>query len=507
MWGDVVSLEGKHITEQYAGRRYVGTRETIAFIFNDFSNSFNINGYATRFIWDVVGIDFKVSAFIGIFTGIWDVINDSFFAVIVDRTRTRWGKFRPYIVAFQIPMTLLATLYWVMPFLFPGTSPTFLPKLIFYFSLGVVRETADTFTSIAKTGYMSTVTPSPGERARLLMLANLLSGMLGEDLPGILMGVFYDLINNNILNWKIPHLYLGMGLVSGIVSAALSLWYFLSSRERVMQSLERPSIKQGVKAIINNYPVLLMTLSSVLGSFSVSVDKNTYMIDVLGSASLDTIINAPSGFVGTASYAFVPWLRRRFSTKSMWVFSDLYSRARWITVFLLGAYNKNYQRRLFMSVVLGSEAFFAKLTFGLSNVILADMNNEVMDYCEWKNGFRVEATTDAAKNLIIKLQNVLMGSVRNLIYDRIGYTQQQAIGSQTDKTKFWLFAMCTVVPQLTGIFSVIPKFLYPINTEMRNRMYHELNARRSEIARRVSEAEGAEIAFLAKEQLEGTFTV
>lgn len=502
-----MSLEGKHITEQYTGRRYVGTRETIAFIFNDFSNAFNINAYATRFIWDIVGIDFRISAFIGIFTGIWDVINDSFFAVIVDRTRTRWGKFRPYIIAFQIPLTLLATLYWLMPFLFPGTSPTFLPKLIFYFSLGIVRETADTFAGIAKTGYMSTVTPSPGERTRLLMLANLLSGMLGEDLPSILMGVFYDLINNNVLNWKFPQLYLGMGVVSGVVSAALSLWYFLVSRERVMQSLEKPSIRQGLKAILNNYPVLLMTLSSVFGSFSVSVDKNTYMIDVLGSASLDTIINAPSGIVGTASYAFVPWLRRRFSTKSMWVFSDIYSRLRWTAVFLLGAYNKNYQRRLFMSIVLGSEAFLAKLTFGLSNVILADMNNEVMDYCEWKNGFRVEATTDAAKNLIIKLQNVFMGSVRNLIYDKIGYTQQQTIGSQTERTKFWLFAMCTIVPQITGILSVLPKFLYPINAEMRNKMYKELQARRSEIARKVSQADAEEVEELAKEQLEGKFTV
>lgn len=481
-----MSLEGKQIPEQFVGRRYVGTRETIAFIFNDFSNSFNINSYATRFIWDVVGIDFKVSAFIGIFTGIWDVINDSIFAVIVDRTRTRWGKFRPYIIAFQVPLTLMATLYWLMPFLFPDTSSTFLPKLVFYFSLGIVRETADTFTSIAKTGYLSTVTPSPGERTRLLMLANLLSGWLGEDLPGILMGVFYDLINNKILNWKLPNLYLGIGLASGIISAALSLWYFFTSRERVMQSIDIPDIKQGIKAILNNYPVLLMTLSSILGSFSVSVDKNTYMIDVLGSASLDTIINAPSGAVGTASYAFVPWLRRRFSTKSMWVFSDLYNRIRWIIVFILGAYNKNYQKRLFMAAVLGIEAFLSKLTFGLNNVILADMNNEVMDYCEWKNGFRVEATTSAAKNLIIKLQNVMMGSVRNLIYDKIGYTQRQVIGSQSEKTKFWLFAMCTIIPQVSGMLSVVPKFLYPINTEMRNKMYNELTERRSEIARNVN---------------------
>ncbi len=488
---------------QFTGRRYVGTHETIAYIMNDFSNAFNINAYTNRFIWDVVGIDFRISAFIGIFTGIWDVLNDSVFAVIVDRTRTRWGKFRPYIIFFQIPLTLLATLYWLMPFLFPATNPTFLPKLIYYFTLGVVRETAGTFTSIAKTGYMSTATPSPGERARLLMLANLITGYLGEDLPSMLMSVFYDLINNKTLKWRFDKLYLFMGMGTGVVSCALSLWYFIVSRERVMQSIEKPSLRQGLRAIVNNYPVLLMTLSSLLGNFSVSTDKSSYMIDVLGSASLDLIINAPSGVVGTISYAFVPGLRRRFSTKSMWVFSDLYSRARWTAVFLLGLYKKNYKKRLFMSIVLGIEAFFGKLTFGLNNVILADMQNEVMDFCEWKNGYRVEATTDAAKNLVLKLQGVFMGSVRSLIYDNIGYTQMRAIGTQTEKTKFWLFAMCTIVPQLTGILSVIPKFLYPINAKMRNTMYLQLNERRMEIAKKVSAASEKELSVLGKKQLEG----
>ncbi len=489
--------------QQFTGRRYVGTHETMAYVFNDFSNAFNIEGYANRFIWDIVGIDFRVSAFIGVFTGIWDVINDGLFAVIVDRTRTRWGKFRPYIVAFQIPLTLLATLYWFLPLLFPNTSTVYLPKLIYYFALGVVRETAGTFTGIAKTGYMSTVTPSPGERTRLLMLANLITGYLGEDLPSILMGVFYDLINNGVLRWRFDRLYLFMGVGTGVVSSALSLWYFLVSRERVMQSLDIPNIRQGLRAIVNNYPVLLMTLSSMLGSFSVGTDKSMYMIDVLGSAALDTIINFPSGLVGTISYAFVPWLRRSFSTKAMWVFSDLYSRTRWMLVFLLGLPNKNYKKLLFMSVVLGTEAFFGKLTFGLDKVILADMNNEVMDYCEWKNGYRVEATTDAAKNLILKLQNIFMGSIRNMIYAKIGYTQQQKIGAQTERTKFWLFAMCTVVPQATGLLSVIPKFLYPINAHIRNQMYTELNERRTGMARLIESADKEELERIGKEQLKG----
>ncbi|MBQ7596444.1 MAG: MFS transporter, partial [Clostridia bacterium] len=176
----------------YRSFNYVGNKETIAYLFNDFSNSFNINGYRDRFIWDVVKIDFGISAIVNIFTGAWDVINDTVIATIVDNTRTRLGKFRPYLVGFQIPLTIIGLLYWVIPYFFPNTGPTFIPKLIFYFAFNVITETAGTFTSIARSGYMSTITPNPNERIRLITLAELLTGYMGEDMPGYIMGFLYD---------------------------------------------------------------------------------------------------------------------------------------------------------------------------------------------------------------------------------------------------------------------------------------------------------------------------
>ena len=56
-----------------------------------FADSFSIGKYSNRFIWDVVNIDFKIAAVVNIFTGIWDVINDTFISTVVDRTRTRWA--------------------------------------------------------------------------------------------------------------------------------------------------------------------------------------------------------------------------------------------------------------------------------------------------------------------------------------------------------------------------------------------------------------------------------
>lgn len=462
-------------------RRYVGNKETIAYLLNDFSNAFHINSYTDRFIWDVVKIDFKTNALVSLFTGAWDIINDPIIATIVDKTRTRWGKFRPYLVAFQIPMTLLGALYWFIPFFFPGTSGTFLPKLIYYFAFNVVNETAGTFTSIAKAGYMTTITPHPNDRARLITMAELLTGYMGEDLPNYAMGILIDLINNKILKWKLQNVFLAMGLGTSIISSAFTLYFFIVSRERVMQSVEAPSVKQGLKAVINNYPVLLITLSDFLGGFSVGSSTTNYFIDVLGSATLETIVNLPSGLNGSISYAFVKPIREKFSTKAIWVFEDLYTRFWIILLFIIGSVKKNYKKRLLMCILFGVQAWFDKWAFGIRKVVKAELYNEAMDYCEWKNGYRVEATIGVARNLISKVQNIVMTSAKSLILSAIGYEQGIAIGTQSDKTKWWLFALCTGVPQLTGILAVIPKFLYPLSGNLRNQMYSELMQRRRDL--------------------------
>ena len=469
----------------YRSYNYVGTRETIAYLFNDFSNAFNINSFQQRYIWDVVKIDFGISAVVGLFTGAWDVINDTFISAIVDNTRTRIGKFRPYLVLFQIPMTLIGLLYWFLPYFFPNTAATYIPKLIFYFAFNVLTETANTFTGVARSGYMSTITPNPTERVRLITLAELLTGYMGEDMPRYIFGFMYDMVSTG--RWKTPmrSIFMGMGVFCAVVSSAFTFWFFLVSKERVPQSLERPDLKAGFRAIVTNYPVLLMTLSDFLAGFGIGTSQDNYWIDVFGG---DTMINTAKALVsgisapvGSISYAFVAPLRRRFSSKFLWVGADFYGDMVTLGFFGLGMINKNYLKLTPMLIGYGFTEFFSKLLFGVNKVINADLWNEAMDYCEWKNGYRMEATTGVAKSLVQKLQAILTNSVNNVVMKKVGYVQGMVIGTQSEKTKFWLFALSTVVPFATSILGIVPKMLWPINKKKRAQMYYELSERRSRV--------------------------
>ena len=134
-----------------------------------------------------------------------------------------------------------------------------------------------------------------------------------------------------------------------------------------------------------------------------------------------------------------------------------------------------------MLIVYGFREFLNKLLFGVNKVINADLWNEAMDYCEWKSGYRMEATTGVAKSLVLKLQNVVKNSIFNIIMKKIGYVQGLKIGTQTEKTKRWEFILCAIMPTITGALGIVPKLLWPISKKKRAQMYYELAERRNKM--------------------------
>ncbi len=485
-------------------RRYVGKKETLAYVLNDVAASLNINDFKERYIYDVVKIDFKYLAIQNVVATIWDSFNDTFIGVMVDKTRTRWGKFKPYVLLGEIPLTILSMWYWLIPFLFPNTPATYLPKWIFYFAMSIITETAGTFTSIAKTGFLSTITPEPLERSRLIALANV-SSHLVEDLPKQAFGIIYDLIANKKLNLPLPKLFSSFGIVCAAASAAFALFFITNSRERVTQSIKQPSVKHCLKAVISNKPMRIQLLSSLLSGFSIGASRTNFYIDVIGSITWKTIVGIPAFPIKFISYSFVEPLRRRFSTKTLWILEDAWTDMLWLLVFGIGSINKNFMKKPIILPMMAIEEIFEMCVYGLRRVIPAEIQNEALDYCEWKNGYRSEAMLGVTQSLITKIQQAVMGGVTNLVMGKIGYVQGLEIGTQTDKTKWWIFALGTGIPIITSSLGIIPKLFYPLSAEVREKMYADLQEKRAAMAEFMKTATKEEIEAMAEKQLQGQF--
>lgn len=500
----------------YENRRYVGRKETVGFVLWDAAQSFNINKYSDRFITNILQVDLSLQMIEQTINGIWDIVNDIFMGTIVDKTRTRWGKFRPYLLALAIPGLIGTCFYWLMPLIFPGRSSMDITKFVFYVALAFIREGISTFQSISRTGMLATITPHPVDRTRLITIANFASGTFGEKLPEQITTVILDLIDNSVFksvskNSMYLTTYVGMGVFTTVVSSAMSMWFFLNSRERVMQSIESPSIKQGIKSILNNKPILLLTLSDFLAAFSISGSKSDYYIDVLHFASMTMLAGIPAAPLSPISYSYVPWLRRRFSSRFLYIMCRYVGDFTNVFVFLFGCIGMNrktkaggfYQNKLAMFFAMATWEVIWTLFYGCKSVIGTEMYNESMDYCEWKNGYRTEAMTSVAKGLAQKVAQKVSSLVRTALKKLISYDQSAYMAGreQTDSVKFNLFAMFTIIPALTGALGIIPMLFYDLDGKKKEQMYAELLARRAELQKAADSGDSDALAQKHKEQL------
>lgn len=469
-------------------RRYVPLREIITYILFDVAQTFNINKYNERFNLDVLHISLSWMPFVTSIGGIWDAVNDVLIGAFVDRTRTRWGKFKPYLVMLAIPGTIGTCLFWLLPVMFPTLDEKDIMKFAAYFALTIIRETAGTFRDISRTGMLSTISPHPVERVRLITLAQVLS--FGDTLPELCMTLFIDLINSGKIKATMKSLYVGMGCAAAIVAGAFALIFSITARERIVQSVEKPSISKALKSILTNKPILLITLSEFLSAFRISGNMTNYYMDVLGNASLYIIVGIPGAFISTPSYAFVPWMRRRFSTRFLWIIGSGLGDLLMFFVFLFGSIggktNGLYKRKGPMIAAIAIQEALFMTVFGIRRVLPEEMFNEAMDYCEWKNGYRTEAMTGVAKGLAKKLVQAVGTTVSAMIMNRIGYDMSAGHLKQSDSTKYYIFAMATALPLVTQLLSLVPKCMYDLSGKKREDMYAQLLERRDLAAKHAS---------------------
>lgn len=485
-------------------RRYVGSKETFAYILDDIAQSFNIGKYDDVFKMNILKIDLVLQSITNGVISVWDIINDIFLATIVDKTRTRWGKFKPWLVVYAVPGVLLTVIYWALP-LFMGTEGIGMniPRFAVYLVLQIFSNLASSLIAIVRQGMTSTITPNIIDRTRLITSANLLSGFV-EKAPEILMGVLIDIYINSpskkLLMTANPQMYqLGYnrlfvigGVITAVVSGLFALFYAFVAKERVMQTIDKPSVFGGIKSVVTNKPLLLITLSEFLGAFSLNSGTNLYYIEVLNLASMSTIVGIPGAVVSPISYSYVPWARSKFSTKALWIAGSHVDSVLMLGVYLAGKFINVGGKKGYESLAVMIPAFMLRETiwmffWGIRKVIPEEMRNEAIDYGEWKNGFRSEGMTGVAKGLITKMVNSVKGVIQPLLFKAFGYDPSKNQGAQTAEARYALFFMCTLLPVVTGILSVVPQLFYDLQGEKRNRMYMELRERRNAIAAEVKE--------------------
>jgi len=480
------------------GRRYVGTRETAGFIMYAASLEVRVERN-DEWVDRILFVDRGLQALFSPIRAVWDMVNDVFMAAFIEKTRTRWGKFKPYLILYPLYGLPMMMLLYLLPYVFPSSpgTGTLMSKALAWVVMEMFNEFTDTIAGIAKRGMRANLTPDPEERLSLLTKAKLLN--IGSNVPKLIFPVFRDVISRSTKltnvekNLKMRGLFMGFGVGTLLLSSALALFFAIVGRERVFDPLsiehdKAPTIKESFIALKNNRPMFMLMLSEILSGVSIQSMGGVYTNSVLNFANFGTVSGIPGGPISYLGYAYIGKLRQRFSTKTLWILSDNISKPVIIAIYFFGmiktktavrGIHRMYMHLIPMLIAFALEDMTLMTLYACKKVIPDEIDNEIIDYGEWKNGFRSEAMVSTLKGIPPKIARIFGSTINSLLMKYIGFQGGQDYLEQTERTTTAIFALSTIVPTLFGFISLIPKFFYNINQKDREVMYAELAERRS----------------------------
>lgn len=276
--------------------KYISKKEKVSYGFAAVG-SYMVAGitqsYLMYFFTDILIIPSAFVIVLMIVARAWDALNDPMMGVTVDRTSTKYGKMRPYVLIGSFLM-LVTTIVLFMPL---TGAPTMF-KMIFADVSYIIFDMAYTLTDVPAMGLMSVATPNSDERASLLSFY-VTVGSVGSLLPVGLLTIFRSFIPEK-------YVYFAMSIFVGIITSAAYLTLFKNSKERFSTHTEKIAVRDMIKASCKNKPMMMALLMSMAASpryliMPAALYIATYVINIPGFNSFVTKFNNAVGFIGLSA--------------------------------------------------------------------------------------------------------------------------------------------------------------------------------------------------------------
>ena len=241
--------------EALAEKKYLTRKNKVSFAFAGFGQNLIIgyvNAYILFFYTDILIIGEAAAAAIMIAARIWDALNDPMMGTIVDRTHTRFGKMRPYLLFVSAPLALATCLLFLTPNFSLGGRIAY--ASVTYILWGMVYTVCD----VPFWGLASVMTPNPKERLSFISNSRLLHA-IGGALPMAVLPIFSAVFNGG------SKAYTFAGLFVAIVGGALFILSFTGSNERCVSKEKSPTLRECFKFLKINKPMQKLVLANLLG--------------------------------------------------------------------------------------------------------------------------------------------------------------------------------------------------------------------------------------------------
>ena len=395
-----------------------------------------------------VGLTAKGVAALGVFmtvSKIWDAVNDPIMGVVVDKTHTRFGKLRPYILITAVPIAVLTTLIFSIPQSFGETI-----KLVYFGVVYLVWETFYTLCDIPYWGLAARLSNDPNERTKAIgvtraaqMLTLGLVTLFGYQLAKIFSG--REAEDATGTGWTLA------ALMISAVGMGLFLLAFFFTKEKNDHKDENVTLRDIFRTTVTCRPLLIVLLGSFLafGKNMIQVAGSVFAIIVMDDENLYMYLGAMIIVGMLAASLFTPLLTKRFGNKKTMIGSNLLSVAVSAAMYAVG-----YNSLIGLMIMVLLSGLLGGVFMVTQTAMIADAVDEIKN----RTGQNREGVCFSGLTFSSKIMTAAATGVFSLIIYAVGYESGVEI---TTHMKDMVFLSISLIPAASSLIACVPFFFYP----------------------------------------------
>ena len=443
---------------------HIGIGEKVGFGLGDLACNLiyaSLSSYLLFYYTDVFGLSAGAASLIFLVVRFIDAFCDPIIGFFTEKSHSKFGKYRPFLLYGAVPFALLAILCFTVPSL-GGTA-----KLIYAYVTYILLSVVYTFVNVPYGSLTSAMTNDQQESVSLTTYRTFLAN-IGQVLVAFFVPYLAEIFSSSI--GKAKGWQLTMTII-GIVGGLLLIGSFASTRERVRVPKKHAQIhvKDVFEQLSKNQPLLVLCIFFfvIYGVKSIVSSTGIYYVTYyVGRADLVKWYSLAGTLPALAFIPAIPWLAKKLTKFQLIILS--------VSADIIGISGLLFAQPTWITWIFIARGI-ASVGNGMISAYMWALIPETVEYGEYKTNKRMGGVIYAIIGFVFKCGNALGGMVPGLVLSATGYVagvQQQTAGAQRG-----IIIATTVIPIIIYFIAIFSMKFYKLDKETYAKISAELKKR------------------------------